>query len=102
MRYRKVITVVILMLLLSLSGCKSKLSMEEQAWQEAINYIEWFADKNDTDIKPGVYSEDRVEKNSEINYTCCVAVTNSKGAYDQWYITVEQKVGGDWEVLSVD
>lgn len=76
--------------------------MEEQAWNEAITYIEWFAEKNDADLKPGVYSEDRVEKNSDLNYTCCVAVTNSKGAYDQWYITVEKNGNGDWEVLSVD
>ena len=102
MQYKKSITAVILILLLSLSGCKDKLSMEEQAWQEAINYIEWFSDKNDADVKPGVYSEDRVVKNSEISYTCCVAVTNSKGAYDQWYITVEQKVGDDWDVISID
>ena len=102
MRYKKSITVVDLILLLSLSGCKGKLSMEEQAWQEAINYIEWFAGEKDADVKPGIYSEERVVQNSETNYTCCVAVSNSKGAYAQWYISGEQKVGGDWEVLSID
>lgn len=100
----KKITIIalLILLILSLSACKKKLSMEEQAWQEAITYIDWFADKNDADLKPGVYSIDRVEKNSDTNYTCCVAITNSKGAYDQWYITVEKKIDGDWEVLSTD
>ncbi len=103
MRAKRFIAILLMIILaISLSSCKKKLSMEEQAWEEAVTYIEWFADKNEADIKPGVYSEDRVKKNNETNYTCCVALTNSKGAYDQWYITVEQKVDGDWDVLSVD
>ena len=103
MRSKRFIAILLtIILVFSLSSCKKNLSMEEQAWEEAVTYIEWFSDKNDADIKPGVYSEDRVVKNSETNYTCCVALTNSKGAYDQWYITVEQKVDGDWDVLSVD
>jgi hypothetical protein len=103
MKYRKIIVVfTVIILTFSLTACKNKLSMEEQAWNEAITYIEWFAEKNDADINPGVYSEDRVEKNSDLNYTCCVALTNSKGAYDQWYITVEKKNNGDWDVISID
>lgn len=77
-------------------------SMEEQAWKEATTYVEWLAEQENVSLKPGVYSKDRVIKNSDDNYTCCVAVTMNDGGYDQWYITVEKKSDGDWDVMSVE
>ncbi|MDD4112522.1 MAG: hypothetical protein PHC56_05765 [Herbinix sp.] len=93
MNFKKFIVVLAIALItFSVTACNKDLSMEEQAWKEATTYIEWFSDKNDADLKPGVYSEERVVKNSDLNYTCCVAVTTSDGNYDQWYITVEKKL----------
>ncbi len=103
MNFRKFINVfAIVLVAFSITACKSKeLSMEEQAWNEATNYIKWFAERNDADLEPGVYSKDRVVKNADLNYTCCVAITSSEGNYDQWYITVEKKPDGDWEVMDI-
>lgn len=81
---------------------KAGLNLKEQAWDEAVNYINWFAVENNVDLKPGIYTEDRVVKNEALNYTCCVAVTSSEGTYGQWYITVEMNNDWDWEVLSVE
>lgn len=105
MQYRKIKNLFIVMIMvLCLTACESnKLSMEEQAWNEAITYIEWFANENDADLKAGsIFSADRVVKNDDLNYTCSVTVTSSDGGIDIWYITVEKKNNGDWDVLSVD
>lgn len=103
MNFKKyIIVLAIALITFGLAACNKELSMEEQAWNEATNYINWFAEKNDADLKPGVYSEDRVVKNYDSNYTCCMALTTSDGNYDQWYITVEKKSNGDWDVITIE
>lgn len=114
MNFKKLIIVLVIVLItLGATACdkdssmneqtrNEKLTMEEQAWKEAVNYIYWFSDKNDANLKPGIYTEERVVKNYDLNYTCCVAITTSEGIYDQWYITVEKKANGDWDVIEIE
>lgn len=103
MSFKKfIIILAIALITFGITACNKEFSMEEQAWNEATNYINWFSKKNDADLKPGVYSEERVIKNYDLNYTCHVALTTSDGYYDQWYITVEKKSDGDWEVITIE
>lgn len=94
---------ICLLILSTLVGCsgKEKKSMKEQAWDEAVSYVEWYANENDLDLSTYSFNEDNVFQNEGTNYTCIVTVNDNTGTSEVWTIDVHKKNNGDWEVKSV-
>lgn len=103
MRGKILSCVLILVVVCSFGGCanESKKSMKEQAWGEAIQYVDWYAEENDIVLTTDNYGEEKVIKNEGTNYTCNLKVKEDSGVRETWVVDVHKKNNGDWEVISV-